>query len=176
MIDVLAGVSTWAVPFLLAFIPIYGALRGVPVYEAFVEGAEEGARLCLRLTPYLLTILVGLGVFRDTGAMSLLARLLDPLLRPLGLPAEVIPLVIARPLSGSGALGITAELIRSHGPDSAVGRLASIMQGSTDTTFYVLSVYFGSVGVRQARWAVWSGLVGDAVAFVASAIAWRLFF
>lgn len=173
MTEVLSAVSTWAIPFLLAFIPIYGIARGVPVYEAFIEGAEEGVRLSVRLAPYLLAILVGLGVFRDTGGLGLIVAGLTPMLQPLGLPAEIIPLIVTRPLSGSGALGITADLIRTHGPDSGIGTLASIMQGSTDTTFYVLSIYFGSVGVRHPRWALPVGLAGDVTAFLTAAAVWR---
>lgn len=173
MTDLLSAISTWAIPFLLAFIPIYGIVRGVPVYEAFIEGAEEGVRLSARLAPYLLAILVALGVFRDTGGLGLVIGALTPVLEPLGLPPEIIPLIVTRPLSGSGALGITADLIRTYGPDSGIGTVASIMQGSTDTTFYVLSVYFGSVGVRRGRWALVVGLVGDVTAFVAAALVWR---
>lgn len=170
---VLSAISTWAIPFLLAFIPIYGWLRGVPVYEAFVEGAEEGVRLTAKLAPFLIAILVALGIFRDSGAMGALIQAVGPYLSPLGVPPEVVPLMVTRPLSGGGALGVTAELLKTHGPDSWVGLLASTIQGSTDTTFYVLSVYFGSIGIRQARWALPVGLIGDAAAFVGALLVWH---
>lgn len=172
----LEAASTWAIPFLIAFIPLYGYLRGVPVYEAFVEGAREGVDVAVRILPYMVSIFVALAVFRASGALDLLARLLAPATGAIGLPPEVLPLVLIRPLSGGGALGITAELLRQHGPDSYVGRLASTIQGSTDTTFYVLSLYFGAVGVKNPRHAPLAGLAGDLAGFVAATLAVRWWF
>lgn len=172
----LEAASAWAIPLLVAFIPLYGYLRGVPVYEAFIEGAREGFDLVVRILPYMVSIFVALAVFRASGALDLLAGLLAPLTEALGLPPEVLPLVLMRPLSGGGALGVTAELLREHGPDSYVGRLASTIQGSTDTTFYVLTLYFGAAGVRDPRHAPLAGLAGDLAGFVAATLIVRWWF
>lgn len=172
----LQALAVWAIPFLMAAIPLCGYLRGVPVYEAFIEGAREGFELMVRILPYMVSIFVALAVFRASGALDLLARVLQPLTGTLGLPPEVLPLVLIRPLSGGGALGITAELMRQYGPDSYVGRLASTIQGSTDTTFYILTLYFGSVGVKNPRHAPVAGLAGDLAGFVAATLAVRWWF
>lgn len=172
----LAVVSRWAIPVMLGGIPLYGYLRGVRIYDAFIDGARDGLALAARIAPYLVSIFVALGVFRDSGAMDLAVNLLRPWLDRWGVPGEVLPLALIRPFSGGGALGITAELMRSHGPDSHVGRLAATMQGSTDTTFYVLSFYFGSVGIKNPRHAVVAGLAGDLAGFIASLVVVRWLF
>lgn len=164
----LSELSSWAVPFLLAFIPVYGLLRGVKVYDAFIEGAEEGMRLTFRLAPFMMGILIALGIFRESGALTALTTVTAPLLDIVGFPAAAIPLAITRPISGSAALGVTAELLKHHGPDSPIGLFVSTLQGSTDTTFYVLAVYFGSVGVTKTRWALPVGLAADLAAFAAT--------
>jgi spore maturation protein B len=169
-------VSLWAIPFLLAFIPAWGALRSVKVYDTFIEGAEEGLQVAVRIIPFLVGMMVALGIFRASGAMDVVAGWITPLAARAGLPHEVLPLMLIRPLSGSAALAVTADLLKVHGPDSWVGRLASVMQGSTDTTFYVLTVYFGSVGIRRARYAVSVGLFADLVGFAAALAACRWFF
>ncbi|MDH7572313.1 MAG: nucleoside recognition domain-containing protein, partial [Clostridia bacterium] len=130
----------------------------------------------VRIIPYLVGMMTAISVFRASGAMELCARLLAPVLQPLGIPAEVLPLALMRPLSGGAALGVAADLIRTYGPDSFLGRLASVMQGSTDTTFYVLSVYFGSVGITRYRYAVALGLTADVVSFLAAVVICRQVF
>lgn len=160
------GFTAWVIPGLLALIPIYGYLRGVNVYAAFVAGAAEGLQVAWRILPYVISMMVALAVFRAGGGMQWLAAVLMPVLAPGGVPAEVLPLMLVRPLSGSGALGVTVDLLQQHGPDSFIGRLASLLQGSTDTTFYVLTVYFGAVGVRRVRYAPVVGLTGDVVGYV----------
>ena len=169
-------VSSWAIPVLITAILLHGHFKGVKLYESFVEGAGEGFWVAVKIIPYLVGIFVALGIFRESGAMDLVIGAIRPALNALGVPGEVVPLMIIRPLSGGGALGVTAELIRIHGPDSFVGRLASTMQGSTDTTFYILSLYFGSVGVKKIRHALAAGLIGDAAGFVASVAVTRWFF
>lgn len=161
-------VSTWAIPALLALIPLYGYVRGVPVYESFLAGAEEGLKVAVQILPFMLGILVALGIFRHSGAMDVLAHAVGPVTAYMGYPPEVLPLMLIRPLSGSGSLAAVVDLIRTFGPDSFVARLGSVMQGSTDTTFYVISVYFGAVGVRKARYALVPGLLGDFFGFVAA--------
>ncbi|MBS3971255.1 MAG: spore maturation protein [Clostridia bacterium] len=165
--DFINTVSKWAIPFLLFFIPLIGYLRGVRVYESFVSGASEGFSTAVKIIPFLVGMLVALGVFRASGAMDMFAAVLNPVLTLLNVPSEIIPLAIMRPLSGGGALGIAAELIGAYGPDSFIGRLASTMQGSTDTTFYVLTVYFGSIGVIRYRYALTVGLLTDVTGLIA---------
>jgi spore maturation protein B len=169
------ALTVWSIPLLLAVIPAYGWIRGLPVYETFVEGAEEGFRLAVTMIPYIVGILVALSMFETSGAMAwVIARLSGPLGR-LGVPAPVVPLMLVRPLSGGASLGITAGLLQQHGPDSFVGRLASTLQSSTDTTFYVLTLYLGSVGIRNGRYALAVALLGDLAGFIAAvAVAHRL--
>jgi spore maturation protein B len=174
--DIIAAVSRWAIPLFLLAIPVYGAIRGVKVYESFVEGAKEGFQVGVRIIPYLVAILVAVGMLRSAGAIDILARVLDPVLRFVGMPAEILPLAIMRPLSGSGSMGLVTELIKTHGPDSFIARLAASAYGSTETTFYVLAVYFGSVGVRKARHAVFAGLFADIVSLIVSVIICRMVF
>jgi spore maturation protein B len=151
------------VPFLFVAIPVLAVARKVRLYEEFVEGAKGGFETALRIIPYLVAILVAIGMFRASGALDLLAGLLAPLTERIGLPAEILPVALMRPLSGSGSLGLVTELIQVHGPDSLIGRIASTIYGSTETTFYVLAVYFGSVGIRRTRHAVVAGLLADCV-------------
>ncbi|MEJ5239090.1 MAG: nucleoside recognition domain-containing protein [Limisphaera sp.] len=164
----LQGLSQLAVPFLLAWFPLYAALRRVRVYEEFVAGAREGFEVAVRIIPYLVAMLVAIGMFRAAGGVELLSRWLTPVLGWLGFPAELLPLALVRPLSGSGALGVFTELVRTHGPDSLLARMGGTLYGSTETTFYVLAVYFGAVGVQRIRHALWAGLTTDVVAMVVS--------
>jgi spore maturation protein B len=174
--DIINIISKWAIPFLLFVVPLIGYIRGVRVYESFVEGAGEGFNTAVKIIPFLVGMLVALGVFRASGAMDIFVMLLNPIMTLLNAPAEIIPLAIMRPLSGGGALGIAAELIGSYGPDSYIGRLASTMQGSTDTTFYVLTVYFGSVGIIRYRYALTLGLLADITGLIASIFIVNLLF
>jgi len=174
--NIIGAISVWAIPFFLVSIPLYGALRKVKVYESFVEGAKGGFQMAIRIIPYLVAILVAVGMLRGAGAIDMLARWLDPALRRVGFPVEILPLAIMRPLSGSGSMGIVTELIKAHGPDSFIGRLAASAYGSTETTFYVLAVYFGAVGIKKTRHAVLSGLVADVASLIAAIVICRLAF
>lgn len=169
--SIIAEISRWAIPLLLLLIPVLAYLRKVPVYESFVAGAEDGFKTGVRILPFLIGMLVSIRVFIDSGALDLLARLLAPVFNYFSLDSNltaIIPLAILRPLSGSGALGVATQLINQYGPDSLIGRLASTLQGSTDTTFFVLTVYFGSVGIRKYRYALKVGLLADLVGLIAS--------
>lgn len=168
--------SVWAIPMFLVGIPLYGAARKVKVYESFVEGAKEGFQVGIRIIPYLVAILVAVGMLRGAGAIDMLARALDPVLARIGIPTEILPLAIMRPLSGSGSLGIVTELVKTHGPDSFIARLAASAYASTETTFYVLAVYFGAIGVKRARHAVAAGLFADIVSLIAAVWVCRLVF
>ncbi len=161
-------ISRWTIPFLLLVVPLVGFLRKVPVYEAFVEGAEEGFTTAVKIIPFLVGMMVAISVFRASGAMEALSHAVEPLTSRVGIPSEVLPLAIMRPLSGSGVLGMATELMKTHGPDSLIGRLASVMQGTTDTTFFVLTVYFGSVGIKKYRYSIVTGLTADITGFIAS--------
>ena len=172
----LGSISSWLLALLIVGIPTYGYLKGVKVYEVFIEGAKEGFNTALRIIPYLVAILAAVGAFRGAGAMDALATLLSPVTTRLGLPAEVLPLALVRPFSGSGATGILASILNDPklGPDSFAGRLGSMVQGSTETTFYVLSVYCGAVGIVKYRHALVVGLLADTTGLVASVVIARL--
>jgi spore maturation protein B len=165
---VLDAISLWAIPVLLVGIPFVGLLRKVKVYDVFIEGAKEGFEVAVRIIPFLVGILVAIGMFRGSGAMDLLTAALRPVTAATGLPAELVPLAILRSLSGSGSLAVATDLVHTNGPDSLIARTAATMYGSSETTFYVLAVYFGAVGVRRTRHAVAAGLVGDLVAAIAA--------
>ena len=174
--DFIGAVSAWAIPFFLAAVPLYGAFRKVKVYESFVEGAKGGVQTAVRIIPYLVAMLVAVGMLRAAGAIDMMADTLAPLLNRLRFPVEILPLAIMRPLSGSGSLGIVTELVSAHGPDSFIGILAATVYGSTETTFYVLAVYFGAVGIRKTRHAVAAGITADAASLTAAIIVCRLAF
>lgn len=166
--------SAWINPGLIIGILTVGVARGAKVYEVIVKGAKEVFNLALLIIPYLVAILVAVGMLRASGGLDRLVGLVSPFTAPLGLPGEALPLALLRPLSGSGAFAITADLIQTHGADSYLGNLVSTMNGSTETTFYVLAVYFGSVGVHRVRHAVAAGLAADVTGVIASVVAVRL--
>ncbi|MGH9374138.1 MAG: spore maturation protein [Vicinamibacterales bacterium] len=165
---VLDAISLWAIPVLLVTIPFVGLIRKVKVYDVFIEGAKEGFEVAVRIIPFLVGILVAIGMFRGSGAMDLLTAALRPVMIATGFPAELMPLAILRSLTGSGSLAFTTDLVKTHGADSVIGRMAATMYGSSETTFYVLAVYFGAVGVRRTRHAVPAALIGDIVAAIAA--------
>jgi spore maturation protein B len=166
----LDAISLWAIPVLLVAIPLVGLLRGVKVYDVFIDGAKEGFDVAVKIIPFLVGILVAIGMFRGSGAMDLLMAALRAIVASTGFPAELVPLTILRSLTGSGSLAFTTDLIKTHGPDSAIGRMAATLYGSSETTFYVLAVYFGAVGVTRTRHAVPAALIGDIVAAIAAVI------
>lgn len=168
MLSFMAALSEWAIPVCLILTPVYALHRGVDIYTVFCNGAAQGLRVLLQILPFLLGMLMAIEVFSASGAMGILFDCIKPLVAALGLPAEVLPLAILRSLSGSGALAMCAQIIEVHGPDSFIGRLAATMQGSTDTTFYVLTVYFGSVGIIRYRHALAVGIIADLAAFASA--------
>jgi len=170
------SISLLAIPFILTMFPLYAAAKRVPVYEEFVEGAKEGFQVAIRIIPFLVAILVAVGMFRAAGGIDLLARLLSPIFQPLRFPPELLPLVLMRPLSGSGSNGIFAELVKAHGPDSLIAKMGATVMGSTETTFYVIAVYFGSVAIRRTRHAVAAGLIADLAGVIASVVICNLVF
>jgi spore maturation protein SpmA len=164
------AIAPWIIPGLVVGFLTYGVIRGVPVYEVFVDGAREGFNVALRIIPYLVAILVAVGMLRESGALGMFVGLVGPWTTPFGLPAEALPMALLRPLSGSGAYGIMAGIMQDSatGPDSHVGLLVSTLQGSTETTFYVLAVYFGSIGIKRVRHTLAAALTADAVAVIAA--------
>jgi spore maturation protein B len=164
----LDAISLWAIPVMLVGIPFVGLLRKVKVYDVFIEGATEGFDVAVRIIPFLVGILVAIGMFRGSGAMDLLVAALRPIATTTGFPAELVPLAVLRSLTGSGSLAFATDLVKTHGPDSVIGRMAATMYGSSETTFYVLAVYCGAIGVRRTRHAVPAALIGDAVAAIAA--------
>ena len=168
--------SSWAVPLILLIIPVVGYIRRIKVYETFVEGAGEGFQTALRIMPFLVAMMIAINIFRASGAMDWCISNLHPVLNILGVPAELVPLAIMRPISGTGSIGITTELLNTYGPDSSVGRMASTILGSTDTTLYIITVYFGAVGVFKPRYSLFVGLLGDMIGFFGSIVFCRIVF
>ena len=174
--SVVEAISLWAIPVLLVGIPLLGLIRKVKVYDVFIDGAKEGFDVAIKIIPFLVGILVAIGMFRASGAMDLLTAALRPLMDATGFPSELVPLAILRTLTGSGSLAFTTDLIKSHGADSLMARMAATMYGSSETTFFVLAVYFGAVMVKKTRHAVPAALIGDLVAAIATvAVCYWLF-
>ncbi len=175
--DVLRDVvKAWLFPLLIAALLLIGLAGRVRVYESAIAGAREGLEVAVRIVPYLVAILVAVAMFRASGALDLLIRLLDPLTSLIGIPGEVLPMALLRPLSGSGAFGVMSETLTTYGPDSFVGYLASTLQGSTETTFYVLTLYCGAAGIRDVRHALIACLTGDLAGLLGATAACHLFF
>lgn len=176
LISLMGILSKYAIAFMIVFIVLFGMFKRVKLFEAFTEGAKEAYPTAIRIIPHLIAMLVAIGVFRESGAMDILIKALRPLMDIIKMPAELLPMALMRPLSGGGAQGMMAELINANGPESLNGRMAAIMMGSTETTFYVLTVYFGAVGIKKQRHALTTGLIADCAGLIAAVIVTRLFF
>ena len=163
-------IAPWIIPGLIVFFLLYGVIRGVRIYEVFVEGAKEGFQVAVRIMPYLVAILVAVGMLRASGAMEAMVHWIGGFTEQFGLPAEALPMALLRPLSGSGAYGVMASIINDPavGPDSYTGMLVTTLQGSTETTFYVIAVYFGAVQIRRIRHTLAAALTADVVAVIAA--------
>ena len=169
-------VFTMLVPFLMLGVALWGLVRRVDLWSALVEGAGEGLQVSLRIVAPLIGLLTAVYMLRASGALELLGQLLEPVLSAVGIPVETVPLLLVRPVSGSAALGVGAELIETYGPYSPVGRTAAVMLGSTETTFYTIAVYFGAAKIAKTRYAVPAALCGDIAGFLAASWAVRLLF
>lgn len=176
MSAIINAISSWALPLLIVFIPLYAAYRKVPVYESFTEGAKDGFDTAVRIIPHLVGMMSAISIFRASGAMDMLLGLFAPLMDNIGIPSDVLPLALLRPITGAGSLAFTTDLIKTFGPDSLIAKMASTVQGSTDTTLYVLTVYFGAVGIRKTRYALRVGLFSDVVGFIAAVMICYLVF
>ena len=168
--------SAYLVPVLLAFVALFGLGRRVNVYDALTQGAREGLDILAGILPSLVGLLTAVYMLRASGAMDLLGSLLAPVLARLGIPPETVGLLFVRPVSGSGALAIGSELMAAFGPDSYIGRVAAVMLGSTETTYYTIAGYFGSAGIRKTRYAIPAALLADLAGFMSAAFAVRLLF
>ncbi|MCZ6744037.1 MAG: spore maturation protein, partial [Alphaproteobacteria bacterium] len=171
-------ISPWIIPGIMVGLLGFGAARKVRVYEVFVDGAKDGFLVAVRIIPYLVAILVAVGMFRASGALDVMVAAISPVTTLFGLPGEALPMALLRPLSGSGAYGVLASIINDPavGPDSYVGYLVSTFQGSTETTFYVIAVYFGAVQIKRIRHALWAGLTADAAGIIAAVLICSLLF
>ncbi len=176
IIRIINLISQWAIPGMIFIILFTSVIKKIKVYDTFTLGAVEGLEIGVKIIPYLVAMLMAINVFRASGALELLLHIISKPLVRLGIPKEVIPLALIRPLSGTGALGVVTDLINQYGPDSFIGRLASTMQGSTETTFYVVTVYFGAVGIKNSRHAILAGLLADLVGFLAAVFICQLVF
>jgi spore maturation protein B len=168
--------SLLSIPILLSFFPLYAAVRGLKVYEEFVEGAKEGFQVIIKIIPNLVAILVAIGMFRGAGGIDMLTKWLTPAMSLVHFPPELLPMALIRPLSGSGSLGVFTDIVNTYGADSMLSRMAGTIFGCTETTFYVLAVYFGAVGIKRTRHAVPAGLVADTVGIIMSVIVCRMMF
>ena len=165
-----------AVPLTISAVALYAITRGADVYAAPTPGAGSGLETLVRIFPALVGLLTAVYMLRASGALELAAHALAPVMERVGLPPELLPLMLVRPISGSAALGVGAELIQTYGPDSLLGRTAAVMLGSTETTFYTIAVYFGAVGIHRTRYAIPAALCADLTGFLAAAWAVRLCF
>ena len=163
-------ISAWIIPAIIGLVLIYSTFKKVPVYESFVEGGKEGIKIAVTIIPFLVGMLVAITILRASGALDFFLQMISPILKATGIPEEIIPLAIIRPISGTAALGMLTDITAAHGPDSFIGRLAATLQGSTDTTLYVLTVYFGAVGIKKMGDALKVGLLADLVGFIAAVI------
>lgn len=168
--------SNWLLLLFVVGIPLYAAIKKVNVFDAFIVGAKQGFDTVLNILPYLIAMMVAIGMLRASGFFDLMGRLLAPLMNLIGMPSELLPLALVRPFSGSASTGVMAELIHRYGGDSLIAKTAATMMGSTETTFYVIAVYFGAIGVRRTRHAIPAGLLADFAGIVASVIVCRYLF
>lgn len=169
-------ISAWIIPCFLLIVLLTASWKRLPSYELFVEGGKEGVKMAFSLLPFLVGMIVAITILRSSGALDAFIGLLTPVLTFFGVPPEILPLALIRPISGTAALGMTTELIQTYGPDSFIGRLASTMQGSTDTTLYILTIYFGAVAIKKMRYALKVGLLADLVGIIMSIIIVTLVF
>ncbi|MHA3243476.1 spore maturation protein [Legionella pneumophila] len=168
--------SNWLFLTFIVGIPLYAAIKKVNVFDAFIIGAKQGFDVSVKLIPYLVAMMVAIGMLRASGFFSLMSQILSPALAMIGMPSELLPLALIRPFSGSASTGVMAELIHKYGGDSFIAKTAATMMGSTETTFYVIAVYFGSVGIRRTRHAIPAGLLADLAGIIALVLICRYLF
>ena len=172
----MTNISIYILPLMLIIILLAGITKKVPVYEEFVEGAKDGFKVSITIIPYLVAIIVGISMFKASGAIDLITMMCGTLLEKLNIPADIIPIMITRSLSGSATLGLFSDIVTNNGADSYVAKLAAVMVGSSETTFYVLSVYFGSIGIKKYRYAILVGILADIIGIVLAILVAQAFF
>ena len=163
------------IPIILVVIITYGMFKGRKVYEWFIEGAKEGLKVCLNIFPYLLAMIVAVNIFREASLLNFLNKLVAPLSNLIDLPKEVVPLVLIKPLSGSGAMGIFTDILKNYGADTTIGLIASVIMGTTETIFYTVTVYFGAVKIKKIRHTVWAAVMADFTAIIMAILMVKLF-
>lgn len=169
-------ISLSIVPFMVLIILVHGYIKGIDLYNTFIEGAMEGFKTAIKIMPYLIAIFIAIGIFRASTALDIFTSLLEPIIGLVGVPKEVLPLVIIRPLSGSGALGVVRDIIANYGPDSYPGLVASIMMGSSETIFYTLSIYFGSIGVKDYKHTLKAALLAYVISIFTTILVCNYFY
>ncbi|MGM8365307.1 spore maturation protein [Virgibacillus sp. W0181] len=174
--SVITTISTWLIPCFILIVLLVATWKKVPTYELFAEGGKEGVKMAFSLLPFLVGMIVSISILRSSGALEAFIHFIAPALSLVGIPAEIVPLALVRPISGTAALGMTTELIDHYGPDSFLGRLASTMQGSTDTTLYIITIYFGAVGIKKMGYALKVGLIADLIGIIASIVVVNIIF
>lgn len=174
--QIVSILSLWIIPIMITIILVHSLWKKQPAYEHFVEGGKEGIKIAISIIPFLLGMLVAISVFRASGALEFFIDLISPVLKFLGVPPEIVPLAFIRPISGNAALGMMSDIVATYGPDSFLGRMASILQGTTDTTLYILTVYFGAVGIKKMGDALKVGLLADLVGICIAIIITTLIF
>lgn len=172
----MSNLGFYVIPLMILTIITLGFLKKVNVFDAFLSGAAEGAKSCAGLIPSLVGLIVAVSMLKSSGAFDVFTHAVSPIFKFLGLPAEVVPMALLRPVSGSGSIAILDNILKTHGPDSFIGRLASIMSGSTETTFYTLAVYFGAVKIKDSKYAVPCAVIADVASIVMSLITLKYFF
>lgn len=169
-------ISAISIPLMVGIIILYGAYKKVNVYDCFTEGAKDGIENTFSIIPPLVGLMVGISALRASGTFEILSKLLAPVLELIHMPPEVLPLALLRPVSGSGSMAVVSDIFKNYGCDSFIGRCASVMMGSTETTFYTLAVYFGSVGIKNSRYTAKAALTADFCGMLLSVFVTRLFF
>lgn len=176
MTNIANQLSNWIFLAFIVGIPLYGTIKKINVFDVFVTGAKQGFETSVTIIPYLIAMIVAIGMLRASGFFELLAKLLAPALTAIGMPTELVPLALVRPFSGAASTGLMADIIHQHGGNSLISKTAATMMGSTETTFYVIALYFGSVGIKYTRYAIPAGLLADLAGVIASVVVCRYLF
>ena len=176
MKEIIITISSWIIPAIVLLTILTGIIKKIPVYETFIDGAKDGLKVSYNIFPYLLAIIVAVSMLRASGAIEILGQLLSSLLNATNIPVDILPIMIIRSLSGSAVLGLFSDIATNYGPESYVTKLAAIMVGSSETTFYVLTVYFGAIGIKKFRHALCAGIFADIIGIVAAVLVARWLF
>lgn len=170
------NIANYIIPTIIIVIIIYGIIKGVDIYTEFINGALEGIKTAFKILPYIIAIFFAINIFRKSGAEEFIIKLATPVTDIIKFPSELLSLIIIKPLSGSGSYGVIKNLIDSYGADSYIGRCAAVMMGSAETIFYTVAVYFGSVGIKDSRYTIKTGLIAHLAATIAAIIVCRIYF